>query len=53
MNAKRQMGKVSLAYGLSQSEDAKSAWESYDVHKARCIELKKQIDEFKKNNNGQ
>lgn len=45
MEAKRKMGQVCLAYGMSQSEDAKRAWESYDAHVARCNELRKQIEE--------
>ena len=49
MEAKRKMGQVCLAYGMSQSEDAKRAWESYDAHVARCNELRKQIEEVYRN----
>ena len=49
MEAKRKMGQVCFAHGLSQSEDAKRAWESYDAHLARCNELRKQIEEIYRN----
>lgn len=43
---KRMMGRVCLAYGLSQSEDAKGAWEAYNRHLHRCEELKSMIDQL-------
>lgn len=44
MEQKRMMAGVCMAYGLSQSEDAKAAWNSYDEHLANCKRLGREIN---------
>ena len=41
---KRMMASVCMAYGLSQSKDAKAAWKSYDEHLANCKRLGREIN---------
>ena len=46
MELKRMTGKICLSYGLSQSERAQKAWESYNNHLRRCEQLKSMIDQL-------
>lgn len=44
MEQKRMMGRVCMAYGLSQSKHANAAWKSYDEHLANCKRLGREIN---------
>lgn len=44
MEQKRMMAGVCMAYGLSQREDARAAWNSYDEHLTNCKRLGREIN---------